>query len=902
MAGADAPVPESKLRVPPLSPVQIRRPLLVKRILRDFESGRQTLLISAPAGYGKTSMAADLAASMAPMRSAWLTLDQTDADPLRFYSHVAAAIERSGAGACTRVRGMLRSGQMAPIGSAASALSDDVWDAEEPFLLVIDDFHAAAGEHAAGAVYALASVPPRGLRLVVASRSDPDLPLDLLRARNRLAEIRAADLAFSTEEVRGYLRDSLGLLLGTEEAERLREKTEGWAAGIQLAGLAIDGARRSAREPEDAAVSRFIASMSGGHQYIISFLAEEVLKAQPEDVTEFLFKTSVLEDLCPELCDAVMGRPGSEAMLSRLLRANLFIVPADGGNRWFRYHALFAEALRGLAGKRGGLEASHRAASAWFEANGRPDLAVDHAWAGGDEDGAVRITEAESLGLMTRGYSMSAEAWINRIPPERLRGSPRAILSLAWIHAQRGALDMVRSCLEMAAAAGGDSPYAAEWLALKSKTALVEGKLQEAREYADRAGTLVRGSRDAAGALVRMTLAETYRAVGDDARTRVTYGEIIDGGRASGDAASELLGLSGLIQTAIFRGRLAEAEELSLRGVGLIERHALFTPLAAACHGTLAQVNFFRFRIEEAHRHFMAMLAAGMRGGSTDGEIYYSTFRSRLLLCEGDVEGADREITKAADALQSARIRWFDDDVLAQWSLVRLAQGRRAEAEARLADRGFGKNGVLEAPRMIAGRGLFPGILHAAALRVLVSRAADSGDAALLGECAQSAGELAETALAAPKLDLAIELTLLRARARSIAGDARACREDYRRALELAEPEGYVYPFVQEGKSALEALRGLSEHRAGSGFIGRVMACVSSAGPAAGAPPFTEALTRREREVLSFMAKGLTYKDISDSLFVSLNTVRSHVKSIYSKLGAENRTKALEQARALGII
>ena len=904
------PVRESKLRRPPLAPAQIRRPRLVERILRDFQSGRQTLLISAPAGYGKTSLAVDLAASLAPMPVAWLSLDPADDDPARFFSHLAASVERSGAGSCARVRGILRSGRIPSVETAAAALSDDIWDIDAAFLLVLDDFHSLSGAHAGRTLQALASVPPRSLRLAVATRRDPDLPLDGLRARNRLAEIRPADLSFRVEDVRGYLRDCMGLELDPGEAGLLLEKTEGWAAGIQLAGLAMSRAAQAAGAPDPEAVPRFIASLSGGHRYILRYLTEEVVNAHPERVRRFLFKTSILGELCAGLCDAVTGTKDSGSMIDRLLQANLFLLPVDEEGRWFRYHTLFAEALRELAGARVELRASHRAASAWFESNGRPDMAIEHAWAGGEEERAVRIIEAESIPLIARGYTFTVEAWLARIPAARLSQSPRALLVWAWIHSQYGSLDRMKAYLEMlspAFASEADPPLTAEWLALKSKAALSEGRFPEARDYADKSARLARGCQYIPAALIRMTLAETYRGLGDDARTRESYQEVIDGGRAAGDAAAELLGVSGLVQTAIFRGRLTEAETLSRRGLDLIDRHALVTPISSACHGTLAQVHFLRFQIEDAHRHFMPMLSASGPDGFQDADIYYSAFRSRLLLCEGDVQAADREISKAVEALQSAKIRWFDDDVMAQWTCVRLAQGRRAEAEAALADRGFGKNGSLEVPRAGAGRGFYPRTLHTSVLNVLIRRAEDTGDAGLLQECARSAGELAEASLSMPNLRLAIEFSLLRGKAHALAGNPQVRLDDYRRALELAEPEGYVFPFVQEGRDAADALRELLKRDgAGSGFIDRILAAFPAAAgaqtePARKPDELIEALTRREREVLSFMARGLTYEQTSEALFVSLNTIRSHVKSIYAKLGSENRTQALERAKSLGV-
>jgi LuxR family transcriptional regulator, maltose regulon positive regulatory protein len=364
-----------------------------------------------------------------------------------------------------------------------------------------------------------------------------------------------------------------------------------------------------------------------------------------------------------------------------------------------------------------------------------------------------------------------------------------------------------------------------------------------------------------------------------------------------------------MMQTAIFRGRLAEAEDLARRGLGLIERRSLATPIETACHGTLAQVHFLRFQIEEAQRHFMPMLAMSAREGYYDAEIYYSSFRSRLLLCEGDIEAADREIAKADEALNESRIRWFDEEVAAQWTCVRLAQGRRAEAEARLVAAGFGAEGALRLPSASDPRGAAPSVLQAAVLRVLIRRALDSGDSGLLLECARAAGESAELALLVPNLGLAIELALLRGRAHSGLGDARAVLADYRRALAAAEGEGFVYPFAQEGRIAAEALGRLRSEGTDSAFLDRVLAALPSRGgkderAARGRAggDLVESLSRREREVLSLMAKGLSYQELSDALFVSINTIRSHVKSIYSKLGSENRTRAVERARELGIL
>jgi LuxR family maltose regulon positive regulatory protein len=447
----------TKLYLPRPQQGFVPRPRLVDRLEEALARG--LVLVCAPAGFGKTVLLADWA-RVGRRPVAWLSLDAGDNDPARFWRHVVAALDRARPGLAERLLPLL--GPLAPasfeglVTALINQLAGQPGDGEA--LLVLDDYHLVDAQPVHASVGFLVEHRPPGLHLVLASRADPPLALPSLRAHGQLAELRAGDLRFTAEEAAALLREAVGpeLPLPDESVAALAARTEGWVAGLQLAGLSLRG---------QADVGGFVASFSGSHRYVLDFLAEEVLDRQPAEVRSFLLETSVLERLSGELCDAVTGRGDGQAMLELVERANLFLVPLDGVRGWWRYHHLFADLLRvRLRQQRPErLAELHRAAAAWSEAHGLADDAVRHALAAGDGAWAARLVERHADAVLLRSERATLARWLAALPAEVVAARPRLLLARALSALVGGRAEEVGGLLDAAeramAEAAGDEPF-----------------------------------------------------------------------------------------------------------------------------------------------------------------------------------------------------------------------------------------------------------------------------------------------------------------------------------------------------------------------------------------------------------------------------------------------------------
>ena len=427
---------ETKFYVPRPRRGLVPRPRLSERLDRGTAS--KLMLVSAPAGFGKTTLltewlAAGPAAPADERLAAWLSLDRGDNDPASFWAYVIAALRTVAAGVGESALALLHAPQPPPIETVLTALLNDLGAIAADIVLVLDDYHVIdAREVQDGMAFLLDHLPPR-LHVVIASRADPALPLARLRARGELAEIRAAELRFTPDEAAAYLNEMMGLQLTARDVAALEARTEGWIAALQLAALSMQGR-------DD--IAGFIAGFAGDDRYVVDYLAEEVLQRQSDRVQAFLLQTSILGRLSGPLCDAVTGQGGGKAMLEALDRGNLFLVPLDDRRRWYRYHHLFADVLQArlLDEQPGQVPGLHRRASAWYEQNGEPSVAIGHALAAGDFERAADLVEL-AIPAMRQDQAGGHRAWLARDDPRRIGpGQARAQCRL-----RRGTADWRRA-------------------------------------------------------------------------------------------------------------------------------------------------------------------------------------------------------------------------------------------------------------------------------------------------------------------------------------------------------------------------------------------------------------------------------------------------------------------------
>lgn len=956
----------SKLRMPAPPSRHVQRPRIIQAMSAGLAAGRALTLVSAPAGFGKTTCVSEWLHGLG-LPAAWLSLDPSDDEPGRFFTYFLTALQKLDAGIGREILAMLRAGQLPPHEVISTTLINDILSLEGSsldgrFILALDDFHVIQDRFILQVMEKLlASLFQAGmqqpLHLVLITREDPPLPLARLRASNRLTEVRAAELRFTPGEAERFLNEALGLCLSQSDLAILEERIEGWIAGLHLAGLSM-------RDRENQA--GFIATLRGSHRYILNYLTEEVLARQPEEVQQFLLDTSILDRLCGDLCDAVTGREGGREALERLYSANLFLVPLDAdeagvaGARWYRYHPLFADLLRDRqkALQKGRTAELHRRAGQWYAQQDGPSFAgeaIRHALAAADYASAVRLIERHSLEMLMQWYSKKVAEWMSALPPEWAAQSPRANLAFAWMHIMRRSFQQAIPYLERLQAmfstqpdaAGRDPSIAAEWLALQATLCSGQGKPAECVALAEQALQIVPQQDGYVRSLIYLGLAGAYQQLDDQERAMEAYRLIIQYGRESGNLISELLGIAALGLMALQQGRLHYGFEVATQGIERVEHSGMLPPIAQALYGEVAQVYYQWHQLDKARQNFMRSIQVSTLNGYSEAEVYQGVIFSRLYQMQGDLENAAVEIRKAAERMQAGEVIAINEEVISQQVRVALAQGRLSAAEAALAgSQGLAPHAALGGPLSDFEPGqaiTYPqGLIYNTALRIrlhrglaLRSQAAQEEARDELARAIEIAGRLFESELQRTLMPNAMETLLLRVQMHAGLGDEPAALADLTMALEMAEQEEAISFFVEEGMpiaALLETL--LASGRTGKAspvYIRRILEAfpgwrsqqtveamelvapmkptaqlepqaIAGVTPLSETAPLPEALTGRELDVLRLMADGLKYSEIGEKLYISLNTVRTHVKVIYGKLGVNNRTSAIELARKLKII
>jgi LuxR family maltose regulon positive regulatory protein len=901
----------TKLHVPGSAPGFVPRPRLADWL--DEGLGRGLVLVCAPAGYGKTVLLAGWARS-GPRPVAWLSLDAGDNDPARFWRHVVAALDGVRPGIGARVGPLLGPPPPRSFESLVTALVNEL--ATQPgaeALLVLDDYHLIDSPAVHESVGFLLDHRPPGTCLVLASRADPPLPLARLRARGQLAELRVAELRFTVGEAAALLEQVAAapeMALSDAAVAALAARTEGWAAGLQLAGLSLRG---------QSDVAGFVAAFTGSHRYVLDYLAEEVLESQSDELRTFMLETSVLGRLSGALCDAVTGRPGSQALLERVERAGLFLVPLDEVRNWWRYHHLFADLLHARLREEqpGRVAQLHRNAAAWFHEHGLADDAVRHAVAAGEMTWAARLIEQHFDTVYSQyGEGATIQRWLSSLPADVAGSRPRLLLARAQVVLTSGHLEEAEPLIDAAervCAIAADEPFeptigrAASLLVnVPAHIALDRGYLAQFRGDAE--ATAAFASRALArldeGEWMLNAAAQGFLAVAEWLRGRLAeaeraFGSGIAGSRSAGQPTLTAWSGYSLSQVQLARGRLDAAARTCQQALEAIAEPGRPTPAAGPAHVGLAGVAYQRGELDTALRHV------------TDGVALCRQFVYKMPLAAGlatlawirqatgDPAGALEAIGEAMQA--SPGPPGLLNPIPAQRARLLLAQGDLAAAARWAQESGLGADDAPDYPRE-------PGQL--VLTRVLLAQGLPGQALALLDRlhAAAAAGERAGSL---------IEAGALRALALAAGGEHAAAVDALAESLTLACPQGYVRVFADEG-APMAALLGrlIAAQRAGRAAADVPRGCLDRlrhafeakhATPAAGrgsaaVPGIVDPLTARELEVLSMLAAGRSNQDIAGELVVTLDTVKKHVTHILGKLGAANRTEAAARARELGLI
>jgi len=849
----------TKFHIPSRRAGLVARPRLLEQFQRGLDGNRKLTLISAPAGYGKSILVSEWIATLqsstknSQSKICWLSLEETDNQPGRFFTYFVTALRQGDESFCADLFATLQSGQVPPPDVLVTALVNEILVWKIPHFLVLDDFHHIQDVAILDALTALLTHQPPNFHLVLVTREDPPLPLARLRARGQLTEIRAADLRFSESEAGRLLQDGLHLELSAGDVARLTERTEGWAAGLQLAGVSLQG-----RENPGA----FVQSLSGSHRFILDYLTEEALKTQPPDVQDFLLETSILPRLSGKLCEAITGRTDSAALLEGLLAANLFIIPLDDEGRWYRYHHLFAELLQHkLRRERAdSLPQLHQRASLWYESQGDPGIAIEQALQAFDYERVAALMKRHHWELINQGYGGAMETWLQAIPASLCANCPQVYLSIVWGQMLRGDFAKMEPYLALAQSAlaslPADTPEMcvaqADMFVLQSTLAQVHGKLAESLEFAERARALVPAGDLRLAGLTSLAFGAVYRQMGKFEQSHEYLLAAIQSANTIDDHTTAMVSMAHLSLMLWPLGRLRYVAEQAEQAIARTESLSGIAPLMiGAVHAVLGQIYYEWNRIEDAREALLHGIRMAALSGHSASLVYGRVHLARLHQGQRDLDKAAQYLREAEEVLnKNATPAWVRPDWLAQKASLLVAQGNLNEAEAALKSAGI----AVESP--ITYR---TDVIHLAWLRWMIS--SRHPDAFSLAE------RIVHSADAEQRNGTLIYALVLGAQ-------AGGGPDWLARARQLGEPEGYQCVFIDE----------VFEEKP-----------ITS-------PDLIEQLTERELEVLRLMTEGQTYAQMAERLVVSVNTVRYHVKGVYGKLGVEKQMQAVERGRALGLV
>ena len=917
--GMPAAILATKLYIPPPRPRVVRRARLIDRLQAGMQRTPSVILISAPAGFGKTTLVSEWIASLTPVPSptrrgeiAWLSLDEDDNDLPRFITYFIAALQTIAPAVGEATLGALQSSQPPPTDVLLTALLNDL-AALGDAVLVLDDYHVIESPPVDEALTFFVDHLPPQFRLVIASREDPQLPLARLRASGQLTELRATDLRFTPDEAAAFLNHAMDLNLSAGDIAALEARTEGWIAGLQLAALALQGTLSMQGRSDTAS---FIQAFTGSHRFVLDYLMEEVLQRQPEAVRHFLLQTSILDRLCGPLCEAVTERTGGRGLLETLERGNLFVVPLDDQRQWYRYHHLFADVLHArLVDEQADRVAElHRRASVWYERNDLPADAIRHALIAKDSARAANLIERVWLAMDLAYRSAAWLQWAQQLSEELIRAHPVLCLGYAWAMLNGGELEASELWLRAAERWIDPAPDVAAQMVVVDEAqyrslpaAIASARAYRALALGDIPGTIAHARRALAlvaedDAIRRsqatglLGLAEY--AAGDLAAAERSLLAFQATARQGGDIANAL-GITFILANLwLVQGRLREAVGAYREALHHAERQTALPIGSADLYRGLGELRCEQGDLEGAAQYLKTAQQVGEQAALTGLPHRLGVARARLLAAEGDLSGA-LDLLEEAER-QYVRSPLPDQSIAAIKARVWVRQDQLSAAIAWAREQNLSPDDDLNYLREFE---------HLTLSRVLIARYRNGRDEGALRDARRLLDRLQQAAEAGGRAGSVIEILLLQALARHAQGDTPAAITSLERALTLAEPEGYVRLFVDEGEPMRLLIFDVGlriekqkrdESRKLIGYVEQLLAAFAPA--AAQQSSIVEPLSERELDVLKLLGTELSGPEIADRLSVSLNTVRTHTKNIYSKLGVNSRRAAVRRAEEAGLL
>jgi LuxR family maltose regulon positive regulatory protein len=881
----------TKVRIPPQPQHVVRRARLLDALDEAVPRHRLTL-VSAPAGYGKTTLLSQWAReSNFPV--AWLSIDPEDNDVERFFRYLLAAWEEAQPGAIESPAGLMLSGLEPDMQAVLEAFVNAASNVPGQIAFVLDDYHLIEEESIHRALGFLIDHLPSQARFVLAARAEPPIPLARYRARREVAELHVDDLEFRQDETADFLNDRMGLDVPREQAATLQQQLEGWVAGLQMVALTL---RRGL-----TAADRL--SVSGRHRLIADYLSENVVSDLQPRMRRFLLRTSILDRLSGPLCDAVTGEQGSQDLLEALERENLFVVPLDDNREWFRYHLLFADYLRAELARRHPDEVAelHRRAARWYLAHELPDQALHHAIQADDVEIGTEVFDTYTNVKLNSGELGTVKRWLELVPKQWTTDYPVIGLARSGLFAFMGAVDECLRCVNeleerlTPPSSAQERVQLGKVSAVRCAIACIQNDVEQAESYAGRALHDLTGPDDPFLHLVYSALGDAYRRTGRWDEARQMYHKLLDLPYSPATPIHSVHIYGALADLELLQGRLHEAAaywQKALKGIhDRVTWGALPLPLIGWVYIRMGEILYEWNELEAARDHLSRGLERAELGGDVRAMIVGYLLGVRLKLAAGEQEAAAEYLEKARPLVEGAQF----DDLAARFERLQLeiwlAQDKvhaaSSWADEHLAAGGPGETAEGEVRRV-------------AQARALIAR----GDLASL----ERALAVDERVLREVELEgregVVVEALALRSLGLWKRGDHPGAMTSLERALRMAEPEGYVRLFVDLGLPMARLLQEARDRGVMPQYVERLLGAFGSVTPAPerGGAALPEPLSQREEEVLALIAAGLTNREIAERLIISAETAKKHVGNICDKLGVRNRTEAAARARELGLL
>jgi LuxR family maltose regulon positive regulatory protein len=869
----------TKFYFPPARPALVARPRLVERLQAGLRG--PLTLISAPAGSGKTTLVSEWRAGPgARMPVAWLSLDAADNDASLFFQYLTICLDAIHPDVSKKIQPLLQSPETPPVEVVMTVMINSLSGRTGEAALVLDDYQVIENPTIHQALVFMLEHLPVSLHLVLLTRSDPPLPLNRLRARGQLTDIRAEHLRFSVEEAAQFLNQVMGLTLTLEQVSALQSRSEGWVAGLQLAALSL-------QKQQDA--DHFVSSFTGSHHYIVDYLTEEVLNRQSQAIKTFLMDTALLNRMNASLCDSITGRSDGQAMLEKLEQNNLFIIPLDNERNWYRYHHLFADQLQArlLHSDPGRIPDLLRRASDWHARQGDLESAIPFSLKAGDFNQAAVLIEQYEPAMTSQGRVATLAGWIGALPEENIQRHPRLTLALIWVlylglrfEEAVGLLQKLERDLlpEDAIAIRGEL---ALW---KGIIARIQTDLYQSRAFLRQA--LEQLPKDSHTSLGRAHLFLGLTLLEDDANE--ARGELIyarDIFAENKNTHGELAALYFLAWIEVLQGSLIKASLTCRRGLHLAEQVPDW-PVASYAHLAAAELLYQSNSLDQAEEHAQHGTRLAELGGHTDNLLIATLDILRIRIARGDWEEA-RNLLERTEDLARKVIPMMKIQLNVEMVKLLLSQGKIHEAEER-----WQQNQVLSPSGSFFTLALAK-ITHARLL--LAKQEPDQASHLLAG--------LLEQVENAGMGRLALQILCLQALAMEAQGRKAEALQAIQHSLSAAEPEGNLRPFLDEGIPMLNLLRLAQKRGIAAEFISRIVAMIPNEEPGKPAGVYPRALlSKREVELLNLIASGCSNKEIAGELVISIGTVKRHTVNIFNKLDVKNRTEAAAKARELGLL